>query len=89
MTIELGSKVEESVVTRPVPFYPEVVGEVVHYEQGSFKIRDLYLRGWWPKLGTLAMGLSGRETVVRENSITSVGTFTVTESDKELEPLGS
>jgi hypothetical protein len=54
---------------------PQVLGEQILYQQGSFKRVKRYLKGFHPELGKLYEGLSGKETIQEKDIITPVITF--------------
>lgn len=56
---------------------PEVLGEIVLFQQGTFSRVRRYLRGWHPEAGTLHSGWQGPETIAEKDVIKPLGVFQV------------
>lgn len=56
---------------------PEILGQEILYQQGSFSRVRRYLRGWYPELGVLSQGLQGQETIVEQDVIRPIRVFAV------------
>jgi hypothetical protein len=48
------------------------LAEEVLYEKGSYRLVRQYLAGWYPLLGVLHEGWSGKETIVERDIIAPV-----------------